>query len=182
MENQPTPATENQPTTTKKSIMLNYGLLLGVSMVIISVLNYAFGDPYEPHWSINVASAAVMIAIMVMGIKKVKEIQMGFLSLGDAIKTALGIAIIAALISMVYTFLFVKFIEPNFVENIIEVQRVQTLERAPQVTDEMLDQQATITRDYFFIFAFGMTVIFNLFIGFVAGMVSGMIMRKSEEN
>jgi hypothetical protein len=182
MENQPTSAMENQPATTKKSIMLNYGLLLGVSTVIISVLNFAFGDPYEPHWSINVASAVLMIAIIAIGIKQVKEIQLGFLSLWDAIKTALGIAIIAALISMVYTFVFVKFIEPNFVENIIEVQRVQTLERAPQVTDEMLDQQATMTREYFFIFAFGMMVIFNLFIGFVTGMVSGMIMRKTEEN
>ena len=173
---------ENQPASSKKSIMLNYGLLLGVSMVVISVLNYAFGDIYEPHWSINVASAAVMIVIIVMGIKKVKELQAGLLSLGDAIKTGLGIAIIAALISMVYTFVFAKFIEPNFVENIIEVQRMQTLERAPQVTDEMLEQQETMTRDYFYIFAFGMMVIFNLFIGFVTGMVSGMILRKSNED
>ena len=44
--------------------MLNYGLLLGVSMVIISVLNYAFGDPYTSHiGAINVVSSAVIMIV-----------------------------------------------------------------------------------------------------------------------
>ena len=173
---------ENQPALSKKSLMLNYGILMGVSTIVISVLNYAFGNTYEPHWSINVVSALAIIAIIVLGIKKLKEVQNGFLSVGDAIKTGLGVTVIGALISMVYMYLFTKFIEPEFITNIVELNRTKTLEAAPQITDEQLEMSSNMTRDYFYAFTFGVIVIFNLFIGFLTGLVAGLVMKNTEED
>jgi len=173
---------ENQPALSKKSLMLNYGVLMGVSTIVISVLNYAFGNTYEPHWSINVVSALAIIAIIVLGVKKLKEVQNGFLSVGDAIKTGLGVTVIGALISMVYMYLFTKFIEPEFITNIVELNRTKTLEAAPQITDEQLEMSSNMTRDYFYAFTFGVIVIFNLFIGFLTGLVAGLVMKNTEED
>ncbi len=173
---------ENQPALSKKSLMLNYGVLMGVSTIVISVLNYAFGNTYEPHWSINVISALAIIAIIVLGIKKLKEVQSGFLSVGDGIKTGLGITVIGALIGMAYLYLFTKFIEPDFITNMVEVQRINTLEAAPQITDEQLEMSSKMTREYFYAFTFGAIVVFNLFIGFLTGLVAGLVMKNTEED
>lgn len=173
---------ENQPTFSKKSLMLNYGLLMGIVTILIGVLNYAFGNTYEPHWSINVISGVAMVVIIVLGIKKLKEAQGGMLSVGDAIKTGLGITVIGALLSMIYMYLFTQFIEQEFINNIVELNRTKTLEAAPQITDEQLEMQSKMTREYFYAFTFGMIVIFNLFIGFVTGLVSGLVMKNTEED
>ncbi len=173
---------ENQPTLSKKSLMLNYGVLMGVTTIVISVLNYAFGNTYEPHWSINVISALAIVVIIVLAIKKLKEAQSGFLSVGDAIKTGLGVTVIGALIGMVYMYLFTKFIEPDFITNIVALNRVKTLEAAPQITDEQLEMSSNMTRDYFYAFTFGFVLIFNLFIGFLTGLVTGLVMKNTEED
>ncbi|MGI9531323.1 DUF4199 domain-containing protein [Lutimonas sp.] len=173
---------ENQPTLSKKSIMLNYGVMMGVITIVISVLNYAFGNTYDPHWSVNVVSAIAVIVIIVLGIKKLKEAQSGFLSVGDSIKTGLGITMIGALISIVYMYIFTKFIEPDFIMKIVEINRTKTLEAAPNITDEQLEVSANMTRDYFYVFTFGMIIIFNLFIGFLTGLVSGLVMKNTEED
>ncbi len=173
---------ENQPTLSKKSLMLNYGILMGVSTIIISVLNYAFGNTYEPHWSINVISALAIIVIIVLGIKKLKEAQSGMLSVSDSIKTGLGITVIGAILSMIYMYLFTKFIEPDFIVNIVELNRTKTLEAAPQISDEQLEMSSNMTRDYFYAFTFGVIVIFNLFIGFITGLVTGLVIKNTDED
>ncbi len=172
---------ENQPTLSKKSLMLNYGIMMGIVTIVISVLNYAFGNTYDPHWSINVVSAIAIIVIIVLGIKKLKEAQSGFLSVGDAIKTGLGITLIGALISIAYMYIFSKFIEPEFISNIVEINREKTLEAAPNMSDEQLEMTANMTRDYFYVFTFGTIIIFNLFIGLITGLVAGLVMKNTED-
>ena len=173
---------EDQPTFSKKSLMLNYGLLMAAVPIVISVLNYAFGNTYEPHWSINLISGIAMVVIIVMGIKKLKAAQGGILSVGDGIKTGMGITVIGALLSMVYMLIFTKFIEPDFINNIAEINRTKTLEAAPDITDEQLEMSVKMTKEYFYAFTFGFIVIFNLFIGFLTGLIAGLVMKHTIED
>ena len=55
-----------------------------------------------------------MIAFMVLGIKKVKESNEGLLSLGEGLKTGMGIALISGIVGIIYFLLFVNFIDPDF--------------------------------------------------------------------
>jgi len=167
--------------STPKQIMLNNGLMLGIILVVISVANFAVGDVYKPHWAIQVVSVLIMIAFIVIGIKKLKESNNNLLSLGQALKTAVGISLIASIIILIYMILFANFIEPNYIENLIEVNRANMLEKSPNVSDEMLDMQAKGTRDYFYPFLVGGVIIWNLFLGFIFGLITGLIMKKSDE-
>ena len=171
---------ENQPTVSRKSIMINYGILTAVATIAIGVVNYAFGDIYEPHWSINVISYIVMIAITVLGIKKFKDANSGLLSVGDSIKIGLGISAIAALIGMLYMYVFATFIEPDFINNVAEVQRVKMLEDNPNIPEATLETTEKMTREYFYPFAFGFVILINLFFGFMTGLIAGLVMKKSE--
>ena len=174
---------EDQPKVTRKSIMLNYGLLLGFVSIIIALLNYVFGDLYKPHWIMIVASTVSSIAIIVLGIKKVKEFNNGFLTIGEAIKTGLGIALISALIYSVYVLVFFNFIETSYFENLALVQEQSILEKYPNLTDEQMEGAlknaamfnntgANIT----------LTIIISLFFGLIVSFISGLIMKRSKED
>lgn len=173
---------EDQPTFSKKSLMLNYGLLMGAVTIVIGVLNYAFGNTYEPHWSVNLASGIAMVVIIVLGVKKLKEGQGGILSVGDGIKTGMGITVIGALLSMIYMYVFAKFIEPDFINTMAEINTTKALEARPDISDEQLEMSEKMTKEYFFAFTFGFIVIFNLFIGFVTGLIAGLVMKHEVED
>ncbi|MDJ0645047.1 MAG: DUF4199 domain-containing protein [Flavobacteriaceae bacterium] len=172
---------ENQQNPSRKSIMLNYGLYLGIASILLSVLNYSFGNTYEPHWSLNVLGIVLLIVFAVLGIKKFKEANGGLLSIGQALKTGIGITILGAIIFMVYFYVFAKFIEPEFIARTTELNLEKALERNPSISQEALDAQENATKKYFFAFSFGFILIVNLFIGFVVSLIAGLVMQKKEE-
>jgi hypothetical protein len=173
---------ENQPTTSKKSIMLNYGILLGFASIIVALVNYVIGNIYEPHWSLIVVSLVVTSAILVLGIKKIKEGNEGLLTLGEAIKAGLGISLVSALIYCVYLFIFYSFIEPEFFDNMLKVQEQVMLEKYPNMSDEQLEGAkkgaAAFANTGVNI---GMTIFMSLFFGLIISLIAGLIMKKTNE-
>ncbi len=169
---------ENQQTSTKQ-IMLNFGLYSGIAAIIISVINYAIGDIYDPHWWVAVVSSIVAIAIIVLGIKNVKDLNGGYLTLGEAIKTGLGIAVIGGIISVLYTFIFTSFIEPDFYTRMAEVAQQKLIDQYPNFTDEQLEaaqEMASKFTNPTMTAAFGL--IGSLFFGFIVSLIAGAIMKK----
>ena len=55
------------------------------------------------------------------------------------------------------------------------------IDKAPETSDEILDMQASMTKDYFYAFALGGILFFNLFIGFVVSAITGAVMKKTDE-
>ncbi|MCF6213700.1 MAG: DUF4199 domain-containing protein [Flavobacteriaceae bacterium] len=174
MENQTNP-------TSAKQIMLNYGLIFGFVSILISVTNYALGNIYEPHWSVSVVGILIMVVAIVLGLKQFKKNNNELLSLSQSFKIGLGIALIGAIISIIYTVLFAKFIEPNYINNVIELQQTKMIESSPEVSDEVLEMMANGTKKYFYVATIGMIVIANLFLGFVFSLIAGLIMKKTDE-
>lgn len=171
MENQQKP---------RKNLMWTYGLILGFVGILQSVAYYAMNNTYGNQWYKTVISLVIMAVVIFLGIKECKKNNNGFLSLGQGLKTGIGIALVGAIISVIYTVLFAKFIEPNFVENIVEMQRQQFLEN-PKMTDEMIDTMSENTRKYFYPVTIGVILISSLFFGFVISLITSLIMQKKEE-
>jgi FlaA1/EpsC-like NDP-sugar epimerase len=172
---------ENQPTVSRKGIMINFGVLFGFASIITQLLIYVFGDIYKPHWSFMVLSVAVTAIFIVLGIKKVKDSQGGFLSMGDAIKTGLGIALISSIIYSIYLVIFQHLIEPSYFENLALLQEQTILEQNPNMTDEQLEQ----AKGFAAMFNssgvnVAITIIFSLFMGLIISFFSGLVMKKSE--
>jgi hypothetical protein len=174
MENQKTPST---------SIMLNYGLILGFVSILLAVANFAFGNVYEPHWSMQVVSAAATIVIIVFGLKKIKEENINLLSLGEALKTGLGIALISGIVYVVYFFVFVNYIEPDYFANAQKVAEANIIETYPNWSDEQIENALEMSKK---MSGFGMIsaiiMIMSLFFGFIVSLIAGLIMKRTEED
>ena len=118
---------ENQASS--KSLIINYGIYLGVTTVLINLIMYAMGMHLDPHWSVSVISGICFIGFIVLGIKKYKESNQGFLSWGQGVKVGVGISIIAALIGVIYNYIFMGFIEPNFMAEVMEIQNQKLIDQ-----------------------------------------------------
>ncbi len=172
---------ENQ-TTTPKQIMLNYGLILGFTGILLNVAIFAMGKIYDPHWSMAVIGIAITVAIIIMGIKQIKQLNDGFLTLGEALKTGLGIALISGLIGVAYTLIFTNFIEPEYFTRMAEVQQQNLLEQYPNFTDEQLEASMAMAEKMTGpVIAAAMNIIGSLFVGFIISLIGGLIMKKSDE-
>jgi hypothetical protein len=174
---------EDQPKLSAKSIMLNYGLMLGFISIIVALVNYVFGDLYKPHWILIVVSLLLSTAVIVLGIKKLKEFNGGFLSVGQAIKIGLGIALVSALIYAVYLAVFFNFIETAYFENVALVQEQTIIEKYPNLTDEQLEGAIKNTAMFNSTGAnVTMSLMFSLFFGLIVSLIAGLIMKRSQED
>ena len=169
---------ENQIAQPKK-VILNYGLILGVITVFLSAIAYVTNTYLEPHWSIMVIGMLIFIAGIVYGIKAFKKENGGFLSLGQALKVGVGIALIAGIIGALWMLLLTNVLEPDYAEQVAEVQREQMVERFPDMTEAQMDQAMEMNAKFsspWITMAF--TIVGNLFIGFIVALIAGAIMKQ----
>ncbi len=109
-----------------------------------------------------------MIIIIFLGIKKFKEFNNGYLKIGQALKTGIGIALIGAVISLIYTFIFLNYIEPNYMDEMMEIQEQAMIERFPDFTDEQIETQMEMVKKFS---TAAMTTAFALIISIFFGFI-----------
>lgn len=159
-----------------KKIIINYGLILGIVSVLLGVISYVMGNLYQPHWSMQVLGFLILIAVIVYGINEFKKTNGGFLKLSQALKIGVGIAVVSAVISILYFIIQVNFIEPNYFENYIDFQREAAFQANPSVTQEQVDAGLEFSKPFmntgfFVVIQFAMALFFGLIISLIAGLV-----------
>ena len=173
---------ENQNPTSKQ-IMLNHGLLLGVISVLLSVSIYAMGKIYDQGVWVMLVSFAIMAVIIYLGLQKFKISNNCLLSLGDALKIGLGISLIGAIVSIIYNQIFINFIEPDFMVNILKVAEQKMLDTNPNMTDDQIETALSIQKTFSKpIIGIAMGIVGSLFFGFIISLIEGLILKRTEED
>jgi len=168
---------ETQEVSVKK-IALNYGFILALLSIAVSVIAYVTDNHIERPWWISVLSTTVMVGVIVYGLKTFKNENSGFLSIAEALKVGLAISIIAGIIGALYNYIFVTVIEPDFVVQMLDMTRDQMTEQNPDITQDQVDLAMGITEKMMeptIMSAIG--IIMTLFFGFIISLISGLIMK-----
>jgi len=170
---------ENQNASVKK-IALTYGLLLGLFSVLLSVVLYAMDSHLErPGWA-SFLSFAVTLALIVYGLKTFKKENEGYMSLGQALKTGVAISLIAGIIGAIFNYIFVTMIEPDFVNQMLELTRENMLENNPEMTDEQVEMGLSITEKMMQPWIMSaLAIIVSMFFGFIISLIAGLIMKQN---
>ena len=170
---------ENQSIGSKE-IVKSYGLLLGGTSILISIIQYALGDHLSPKPIYGTLSFALMAALIVVGIKKFKAANEGYLSFGEAAKIGVGIALVSAVISIVYNQLFMTFIEPDFMNQILLQQQEDMFNKGMSEKEiELAAQIGEKLKGPFISSAIGLVA--SAFIGFVISAITGAILKNTKE-
>ncbi|WP_339752208.1 DUF4199 domain-containing protein [uncultured Winogradskyella sp.] len=160
-----------------KPIAYTYGLysaLLSITgLIIMYVANM------DKNWTLSIISLVISVLIFVYGIKAFKNANANVLSIGQAIKVGLAIAVIAGVITAIYSYVHYEFVYPEFIEMQRETAYNQMMESNPNMTEEQVDQAMGISNIFMNSTFFSLSSILgSLIFGLIVSLIAGLIMRS----
>jgi hypothetical protein len=170
---------ENPPLKTS-TYALRYGLLLGLISVVFGVMIFMLEMHYQQDQKIGIVSLAINLILIILGLVAFKKANGGYISLAQALKTGLGIALIAGIIAVTYQLILVTVLDPDTIQKTIDFQMEKIRMEQPELPAETLDQIESMQRKFtspWMMVAIGL--VFSLFIGFVFSLIGGLIIKKS---
>ena len=167
---------ENQKPTAGK-FALNYGVILGVLMIAIGVVTYVTGMALEGQQWPNIIYYIAFPVVIMYAISQYKKANANTLGLGDAIKVGLSIAVISAIVYLIYGLLFNYVIDPEFMGQMMEVQRDKLLEN-PNMTPEAVEQSMKMMEMMFNpLIGSAFWVAMSAFFGLIYSLIGGLVMK-----
>jgi len=132
---------ETQVNTTQgvtvRSAGIRFGLIGAViSIVFFLILNVAGVDMTRWYWSWIGYSITVVLMILVH--KFYKENGDGFMTYGQGVGIAFWLGLTSGVISSIFTYLYIKFIDTGFLEMVKEKQIEEMQNRG--LSEEQIDQ------------------------------------------
>ena len=135
---------ESNQTISKFSI--NPGLMLGGVLILISVITYIIGlNPVDDSWIGWISYAVMGFAFFYFQKEYRDNHNGGFLSLGEAVKLGVTIAVIAGILSAIYNIIFMLYIEPDFVDKMLMKVEEQMYETNPDMAQAQVDMALNMT-------------------------------------
>jgi hypothetical protein len=160
MENQ----TEQTTTLTTRQTGMRYGLILGIISIAYFVILSVAGVDMQgaAQW----AGVIFTIGVFILAHKYFKENGDGFMSFGQGVGIGFWTSLVSSVISSIFTFIYVSYIDASFVENMKQQQIEQMQERG--MSDAQIDQAMEFAGMF-------MSPTSMLIFGIVGGVVIGVI-------
>jgi hypothetical protein len=168
------------PQASVRKIAVNYGLMLALASILVQVISYVTNNHIDQPWWITVLSTILSVAIYVYALKTFRNDNGGFMSLGQALKVGLAMAVISGIVYAIYFYLFSTVIEPDYMQQTLDFRNAQMLEQNPNMTQEQMDAAAEFQQMFiqpWLMSAF--VIIGSLFWGFIISLIAGLILKRS---
>lgn len=169
---------ENQPKTGK--FAFTYGLLLGGISIIFALMLYFADMHYQGGLAVGLISMSLIIGAIVLGLLHFRKENNGLLSLGEALKVGIGIALVGGIIGIIFNLIMANVIDPEMMAKAMELQRA-TLAESTRMTSEQIDTQLEMTKKFSSTamqVAFGL--LFSIVLGLIFSLISGLILKRTE--
>ncbi len=158
----------------------NYGVILGVIMILIAVIMYVTGMSLRAEQWPQYLYYIIFPIVIFYAISQFKKQNANVLSLGEAIKLGLAIGAISAIVYIIYGLIFNYVIDPEFMGQVKEVVRDKMLE-APNATQEIVDQQMKFVEMFMNpLVGSALWIGLSLFFGLVYSLIGGLVMKKEQ--
>jgi lysylphosphatidylglycerol synthetase-like protein (DUF2156 family) len=100
-----------------------YGIIFGLILVFETVLLYLVNLSYE-KW-VAVISYAILFGMSYFVISKRKEFQQNYITLGEGFKVGFIALFIATIISTIYIYIHMQYVDTHYLNAIIEKQMTE---------------------------------------------------------
>lgn len=158
---------------------LLYGAIAAGISIIFTLMLMSADMLYEQSIVKSVVGILILVAVVIVAVYNFKKQNNGYLSLGQALGIGAITAIVAALISMLFSFLLTTYIVPEFWEKTAEYSRITMHEQYPQLTNEQIETNIEMQGKFSWVM-YPIILLFNLFICFITALITGLILKKTE--
>src|SRR5690554_5703778 len=162
-----------------QKIALNYGVLLGLFTIVLQVISYALDAHIDRPWWLTFGQLLISIAIIVLGLKAFKNENNSYITFGQSIKTGLAISLIAGIISIIFNYIFITYIDPDFIQKTMDFTR-EEMAKNPNLTEEQINMSMEMSAKFmtpWIMSAFA--IIGTMFFGFIISVIAGLALRKN---
>jgi hypothetical protein len=158
---------------------LNYGIITGFVGILFMMLLVSLDMLYDKSITKALAGLVVLVVPIVFAIVNYKKLNGNSLSVGEALGVGMVTAIVAGLISLVFTYILTNFIIPDYwdvsaANNLIDLKKQFPKMTVAQLNDNIASQRKLSWITYPFI------VIFNMAIGFIVSFIAGIFLKTTE--
>ncbi|HOX82774.1 MAG TPA: DUF4199 domain-containing protein [Chryseolinea sp.] len=161
------------PAPTIMSVGLKFGAILGLVSIIQSLIVFAIGsNPLTSDWKNTVVGIAISVAVIIFAQKAFKDGGDGYMSYGQGLGIAMVTSMIAIAIGMVFTFVYINFIDTTAFEAIWE-KAAEDMEAKGQ-SQEQIDMGLEWGRKLFWV----MYLIGGAFGSFIVGLIVTIFTQK----
>ena len=163
-----------------RKFAMNYGAVLGLCLVAIAAVMWSFGIDKNGSLVPSILNNGLIIAGIVYTIIQFRDTEnSGVISYGDSLKLGTSVAFFSSVILAFYTFIFINYIEPNTLNEILVQAEQAILESNPEISDEELDLALDITTKFVqphWMLILG--VLGGTFMGFIYSLVISIFTKK----
>ena len=127
--------------TLSKNIGFLYGLIAGLIMSVITIVQYAGGIDWYIH-PLGKIIYVLLIFIAVLAALKQKNLNNGFLDFKDALKTTFTVFVLGLLLHSICTYIIVNYIDISFKEALVQKYAEATEEfmRKVRIPEAQIDK------------------------------------------
>ncbi|NJB72058.1 F0F1-type ATP synthase assembly protein I [Saonia flava] len=164
-----------------KKFILNYGLILGAVGIVFGVMLMTQNMHYEQSLPIIIVSIVLTGVFVFLGVNAFKKANGGYLKIAEALKIGVGIALISTIISLLYNYVLMTFIEPDFMDKAMEIAKTNAFAKNPKLTQEQWDTGVAMQEKFAWL-RYPIGLIIGCLLGLVLGLISGLILKKSKDD
>jgi hypothetical protein len=175
---------ENNVSPAKSGVL--YGVLFGVIMVLEFVIMYIIGMKSLINTSagtiVNIANYLILpfLFIYIGCTNYKKNINNGFISLSESLKTGISILFIAAFIYGVFNVIF-NYIFPEFINEMIAITKEGMLAKNPEMTSEEIEMGLSMVKKFMNpLIVLPVTLAMYSFFGLIYSLIVGAIVKNEK--
>ncbi|RAK62973.1 DUF4199 domain-containing protein [Hymenobacter edaphi] len=124
---------------------LRYGVITGIVTIIYSFILMMTG--MEQNSAMGVITFIILIGGIVLAHRYYKEHNAGFMSYGQGLGIATVAGAVIGLLSGIFRYIYITFIDPQYVENTMNALRAK-FEADGKMSDEQIDQAIQMTQKF----------------------------------
>ena len=163
-----------------KSIIISYGVVLGSISIAFQLMLFFLDMHYKNDSTAGIVALLISSGTIIYSFIVFKKANDGYLSLSDAIKIGLGVSLVSAIMSIVYTQLLVNFLDPDTMQKSLDLAMDNMRAQNPDIPQNALDTARSIQEKMSSPLVFSaIQIIFSLFFGFIISLIGGLIVKKS---
>ena len=167
-----------------RKFAMNYGAVLGLCLMLISLLFWALGVDEQQSVIPSILNNVVIIGFLVYAIMQYRDnVNNGFISYGASLKLGTTVAFFSSVIMAFYTFIYITYLNPDFLANILNMTEQAMLEANPEISDQELDLALSITTKFMqphWMMIMGL--LGGTFMGFLFSLIISIFVKKDNPN
>jgi hypothetical protein len=158
--------------------MLEYGTWTGVTLISFAIMLFFLEAHYENSTSTQIINALIQFSGITIACLAFKKANSNTITWGETRKIGTGISLIIAILSIVYTLLLTNFLEPDFMNKVLELSYYDTMEKNPEFLANMsLNEFIDVSMPWTYL-TYPFILFFSVLFGFVYSVILGLFIKS----